>query len=127
MAETGRHQEQLPVIGAYVRRLKQHRDNRGFFEEIYNKNEENNVSKGPARWEQVSVSTSGPDVLRGIHISAYGKLVTCTQGTMHDYVIDMREDSATYLQWCHVLLTAAGAEQVYIPAGCGHAYFAGKE
>eukprot|EP00959_Pyramimonas_sp_CCMP1952_P373742 7827214-Pyramimonas_sp.AAC.1 len=76
MAETGRHQEQLPVIGAYVRRLKQHRDNRGFFEEIYNKNEENNVSKGPARWEQVSVSTSGPDVLRGIHISAYGKLVT---------------------------------------------------
>eukprot|EP00240_Pyramimonas_obovata_P003539 CAMPEP_0118932070 /NCGR_PEP_ID=MMETSP1169-20130426/8996_1 /TAXON_ID=36882 /ORGANISM="Pyramimonas obovata, Strain CCMP722" /LENGTH=873 /DNA_ID=CAMNT_0006874667 /DNA_START=50 /DNA_END=2671 /DNA_ORIENTATION=+ len=120
-------QERLPVIGAYVRKLQQHRDDRGIFEEIYRKQNESNVRTGPTRWEQVSVSTSAPNVLRGIHVSTYGKLVTCTQGMMHDYVVDFREDSATYLQWCHVVLTAAGGEQVYIPAGCGHAYFAGKE
>jgi len=122
-------EENLPVIGAYVRKVKQHRDDRGFFEEIYNRNDAGScdVRTGPARWAQVSVSSSKANVLRGIHVSSYGKLVSCTQGMMHDYVVDMRQESETYLQWCYVKLTSAGGEQVYIPAGCGHAYFAGEE
>lgn len=119
----------LPVLGAYVQKPPKHIDSRGVFQEVYTIAEKDgsHIVKQPKRWQQVSLSLSEANVLRGIHVSTYGKLVTCTQGAMYDYVVDMRPESETYLQWCCVFLTAEGGEQVYIPAGCGHAFFSGVQ
>ena len=62
----------------------------------------------------------------GIHYSdeatPFSKLVSVVQGRGMDYVVDLRKDSATYLQWEAVELNADNALAVLVPAGIGHAF-----
>ena len=63
------------------------------------------------------------NVLRGIHISPYAKLLTCVRGAVYDVVIDVRPDSPTFLQWSAVHLTEENCRQLFIPPHCGHAFY----
>jgi len=74
-------------------------------------------------WRQVSMSTSKPNVLRGIHCSPYCKLITCVAGEVTDFVVDLRRDSPTFLQWAQAVLSRDNNRQMFIPAGCGHCFF----
>lgn len=64
--------------------------------------------------------------LRGMHyqLAPYGqdKLVSCVSGSVYDVMVDMREESPTYLQWVAVTLTACSGRAVFIPAGCAHGF-----
>ena len=51
-----------------------------------------------------------------------GKLVTVIHGRAMDYIVDLRQDSPTYLKWEKVELSAENALSVYIPAGFGHGF-----
>ena len=62
------------------------------------------------------------NVIRGLHISTYCKLVTCTSGSVYDVVVDLRPDSPTYLQWAGAVLTAENCKELYIPPNCGHGF-----
>ena len=46
-----------------------------------------------------------------------GKLVTVIHGRAMDYIVDLRQDSPTYLKWEKVELSAENAVSVYITAG----------
>ena len=50
------------------------------------------------------------------------KFVTLIKGRGMDYVVDLRKDSKTYLQWESVELSEDNALAVLIPAGFGHAF-----
>ena len=50
------------------------------------------------------------------------KHVSVIKGRGMDYVIDLREDSPTYLQWEKIELTDSNALSVLIPAGIGHGF-----
>ena len=50
------------------------------------------------------------------------KLVTVIKGRGLDYIIDLREESSTYLQWESIELSEENAFAVLIPAGFGHAF-----
>ena len=50
------------------------------------------------------------------------KLVSVIKGRGMDYVIDLREDSPTYLQWEKIELSETNAISVLIPAGIGHGF-----
>ncbi|MEO9169879.1 MAG: dTDP-4-dehydrorhamnose 3,5-epimerase, partial [Candidatus Baltobacteraceae bacterium] len=50
--------------------------------------------------------------------------VQVLSGSAHDIIVDLRRDSATYLRWHAVVLTASAHTQVYIPAGCLHGFLA---
>ena len=50
------------------------------------------------------------------------KLVRCIQGALYDVIIDLREDSPTYLKWHAVELSGENARSVYIPPNCAHGY-----
>ncbi|XP_049849137.1 dTDP-4-dehydrorhamnose 3,5-epimerase-like [Schistocerca gregaria] len=106
------------IEGSFVRRLALHVDHRGSFLEAFNAS----CFEDPElrRCLQVSVSRSRLDVLRGIHASPYGKLVSCVQGRVLDYCVDLRPESPTYLRWQRVELDARSPEQVYVPERCGH-------
>ena len=62
----------------------------------------------------------------GIHYSdeatPFSKLVSVVQGKGTDYVVDLRKDSATYLKWEAVELSADNTLAVLVPAGIGHAF-----
>ncbi|XP_039266878.2 dTDP-4-keto-6-deoxy-D-glucose reductase-like [Styela clava] len=116
----------LFVEGAYVIEFPQYKDHRGYFEELYN------VTKYPeeipiTKIQQLSTSHSHANVFRGLHCSPYYKLVTCVSGEVYDIIADVREDSSTYLKWVRVRLTAENHKQVFVPAGCAHAFYATKD
>ena len=50
------------------------------------------------------------------------KLVSVLHGKALDYVVDLREGSATFGRWEAVELDAARPAAVYIPAGFGHGF-----
>jgi dTDP-4-dehydrorhamnose 3,5-epimerase len=64
--------------------------------------------------------------LRGMHSQvspfAEAKLVRCTAGSIFDVVVDLREDSATYLEWEAFELTSVNRTTLYIPAGFAHGF-----
>jgi len=107
----------LPIEGCYTSTILCHKDARGTFSE---------VAKGDQAWSQISISTSKGKVFRGIHVSPYGKLISCLKGSMTDYVIDLRKSSRTFLMWTCVNLSEDDGTQVYIAKGCGHAFISGN-
>lgn len=111
----------LPIKDSFTSTYLCHRDVRGTFSEIAKSS--NNTNKS---WNQISISTSNAFVLRGIHVSPYGKLVSCIKGEMNDYVIDLRQSSPTFLMWTCISLNENDGKQVYIPEGCGHAFISGS-
>ena len=50
------------------------------------------------------------------------KFVTVIKGRGLDYIVDLRKESPTYLQWEAVELSEDNALAVLIPAGFGHAF-----
>ena len=62
----------------------------------------------------------------GIHYQAkpflQAKLISVIHGKAMDYVVDLREGSATFGRWEAVELDAARPAAVYIPAGFGHGF-----
>lgn len=64
--------------------------------------------------------------IRGIHFQinpkSQIKLVRCTRGKVKDYVVDLRKDSPTFMQWLSVELSEENRKQIWIPSGYGHAF-----
>lgn len=64
--------------------------------------------------------------LRGLHFQApphaQAKLVRCVAGRILDVAVDARRSAPTFGQWTVRELTAAGGEQLLIPAGFLHGF-----
>lgn len=64
--------------------------------------------------------------LRGIHFQnspcAQSKLIRCVRGAIFDVAVDLRRQSPTYGQWVAAELSAENGDQLFVPAGYGHAY-----
>jgi dTDP-4-dehydrorhamnose 3,5-epimerase len=114
------------LAGAYIIEPQPHADSRGLFARTFCANEFRaqglvevfvqcntswNVSKG---------------TLRGLHFqlspSSEVKLVRCTAGALWDVIVDLRPQSATYLQYVAVELTAGNRLALYIPEMFAHGF-----
>lgn len=64
--------------------------------------------------------------VRGMHFQlaphAETKVVTCTQGAIHDVIVDLRPASRTYLKWQAFELSAENRKLLYVPAGFAHGF-----
>lgn len=111
---------------AYILEPEKLEDERGFFARSWCK--QGFSERGlDANLEQCSISfNKKKGTLRGMHFQlppfAETKLVRCTQGTIYDVAIDLRQDSATFLQWVGVELTAENRNALYIPKGFAHGF-----
>lgn len=70
--------------------------------------------------------TVQPGAVRGLHFQhpphAEMKLVRCVRGRVWDVVVDLRADSATFLQWHAEELTESNMRMLVIPEGCAHGF-----
>eukprot|EP00854_Cymbomonas_tetramitiformis_P013305 gene13305-15723_t len=121
-----RNMEPVPIVDSYVLTRPIFRDDRGSFSEAYNSVKSEANGEPTRAWKQVSISESVAHVIRGIHVSKYGKFTSCLSGSLDDYIVDLREDSPSYLQWFCLPMSANNGKQLYIPPGCGHAFLAGE-
>jgi len=96
-------------------------DSRGFFMETWNHKE-----LGLPQFVQDNHSKSFQGVLRGLHYQidskSQGKLVRCTQGAVHDVIVDLREDSSTFGKWYSIELSRPEL-QLWVPAGMAHGFY----
>jgi len=97
-------------------------DHRGTFVELYNVLEllKNSVD---AQFVRDAISTSTKNVLRGIHYDdKTWKLIQCLHGKIYFVVVDMRQESPTYLQWESFTLTDQDRLQVLVPPQFGNGH-----
>ena len=101
------------------------RDERGFFMETYKFSvfAQNGID---CRFVQENLSRSVFGVLRGLHYqksgAAQAKLVRAVSGEIFDVGVDIRRGSPTYGRWAGAMLTAEGAEALFVPAGFAHGF-----
>ncbi len=64
--------------------------------------------------------------LRGMHYQeppmAEEKLVRCPMGAIYDVIIDLRPESATYLEWFSLEISSSDRLMLYVPKGFAHGF-----
>jgi dTDP-4-dehydrorhamnose 3,5-epimerase len=116
----------LPIVGASVLDVEEHRDQRGFFARVWCRQEL--AAHGFAdHIEQASVAFSRlKGTLRGLHFQKppheEEKFVRCTRGAACVVAVDLRPQSPTYLSAASVELTADNHRTLYVPKGCAQGY-----
>jgi dTDP-4-dehydrorhamnose 3,5-epimerase len=104
-------------------------DARGFFMETYQirKFAEAGIT---AEFVQDNHSRSQQGTLRGLHYQvqhAQGKLVRVVNGEIYDVAVDVRRHSPTFGRWTAALLSAENKQQLWIPPGFAHGFYALSE
>lgn len=115
-----------PLAGAQVIELERMEDERGFFARSFCEEEFRRHGLDPAV-AQCNVSWNRRrGTLRGLHFQAApheeAKVVRCTRGAMWDVIVDLRESSATRLEWFAAELTADNRRALYVPKGFAHGF-----
>lgn len=97
-------------------------DHRGYFQELFSHKDLPcfNVS-------QINCSVSSKNVLRGLHVAPFAKLVYCVKGRIFDVVADVRKGSKTYLGWHGLELSGDNQYALYIPPLCAHGFLSMEE
>ena len=114
------------LAGAYLIELEPRGDARGFFARAFCEDEF--AERGLiTRFVQTNTSaTADRGTLRGLHYQrgdhAEAKLMRCIRGTMLDIIVDIRIQSATYLQHAMFELSAENRRQLYVPPGFAHGF-----
>lgn len=100
-------------------------DSRGFFLELFNQSEWQDLLGGRT-WVQDNLSSSVKGTVRGLHFQApphaQAKLVCCLRGRVKDVVVDIRKGSPTYGQSYAVILESSRMNMLMVPEGFAHGF-----
>jgi len=112
--------------GCYIVEPKILEDDRGWFARFYCKKEFKEIGHDK-EWVQLNHSfTNKKGTVRGMHFQLQPfreiKMVKCIAGAVYDVVVDLRKDSATFLKWMGVELSATNRKMLYIPEGFAHGF-----
>ena len=116
-----RHLEDIVVIVP-----KAHRDDRGFFMEVYRADQFRDLGL-PSEFVQDNHSFSRKGVVRGLHFQwepPMGKLMRVSRGTAFLVAVDIRKGSPTLGQWFGLEASAENMKQVWAPAGFARGFCA---
>jgi dTDP-4-dehydrorhamnose 3,5-epimerase len=118
--------EKTNLAGSYVVNIIASTDERGWFARTFDKDEFKKINFG-GEWVQINHSfTNKTGTVRGMHYQlspfAEVKLVRCIAGAVYDVIIDLRKNSATFLQWFGIELSAENKKMIYIPEGFAHGF-----
>ena len=116
--------KETPIKDLVIIEPKVFGDERGFFQETYNKESFAELGLN-MEFVQDNHSKSKKGVLRGLHFqtkNVQGKLVRVTRGAVYDVAVDLRTNSPTFGEWYGVLLTEKNKIMFYVPEGFAHGF-----
>lgn len=99
-----------------------HKDHRGCFFESFNGYISNSLK---VDFLQENYSISAKNVLRGLHYQwekPNGKLIRCTNGSLIDFVVDIRKDSPTFGKYDFFHLESTEPKFIWIPPHFAHGF-----
>jgi dTDP-4-dehydrorhamnose 3,5-epimerase len=111
---------------SYIINITPTGDSRGWFARTYCKHEFEAIGH-EKEWVQLNHSfSSRKGTTRGMHYQRHPfaeiKMVRCIAGAVYDVIVDLRKDSATFLQWFGAELSAENKKMIYVPAGFAHGF-----
>ena len=117
---------EIVLKGSYTIDLDVFADDRGWFARTFCKKEFELIGHDK-EWVQMNHSfTIKKGSIRGMHFQlppfSEIKMVRCISGAVYDVIIDLRKDSATFLQWAAIELSATNKKMIYIPEGFAHGF-----
>ncbi len=114
----------LPIAGAFHVEQEPIGDERGFFARAYCQKEFAAQGLHPHLVQANNSLSRTRGTLRGLHYQlgrhAEDKLIRCIHGAVFDVLVDLRETSPTYLQFCTLELRADKRNAIYVPRGCAN-------
>ena len=118
--------ESTALEGVLIIRPELREDERGWFARTWCDREAREHGLEP-KWVQCSISYNARrGIIRGLHyqLPPYeeAKLVRCTMGSIHDVVLDLRQQSPTFGRHLAIVLSATNRLAVYVPPGCAHGF-----
>ena len=109
------------IDGPYTIDVEKITDSRGFFARAWDKNifEKTGLNQNLV---QCNISFNKKrGTIRGMHYQKQpyqeAKLIRCTKGSAYEVMIDLRENSKTYMQWESVELHSDEHKMLYVPEG----------
>lgn len=112
--------------GAFIVDLERREDSRGFFAREFCQVEFKNRGLKPVIAQANIAFNLKAGTVRGMHFqyppAAESKLVRCVRGAILDIIVDMRPESATYLQHVSVELSEDNWRALYVPERFAHGY-----
>lgn len=115
------------LTGSYIITTEPRADNRGWFTRYFCKEEFQHNIGHQDEWVQMNHSfTATKGSIRGMHFQfpphSEIKMVRCIAGAIFDVIIDLRQDSPSFLQWTAVELSSENKKILYIPRGFAHGF-----
>ena len=112
--------------GAFLIDLERREDSRGFFARAFCQKEFAAHGLKPTIAQANVAFNIKKGTLRGMHFqfppAPETKLVRCTRGAILDIIVDLRPESATYLQHISVELNEENQRSLYVPERFAHGY-----
>jgi dTDP-4-dehydrorhamnose 3,5-epimerase len=112
--------------GAFTIDIEPREDSRGFFSRTFCQREFAERGLKPTIAQANIAFNLKKGTLRGMHFqyppAAESKLVRCTRGAILDIIVDLRPESATYLQHVAVELSEDNYRALYVPERFAHGY-----
>jgi dTDP-4-dehydrorhamnose 3,5-epimerase len=114
------------LAGSFVIDLEPKADERGWFTRYFCKDEFEKIGH-TREWVQMNHSvTYKKGSIRGMHYQVHPhreiKMVRCIAGSVFDIIIDIRNDSDSFLKWFGIELSAENKKMLYIPEGFAHGF-----
>ena len=117
---------ETPIKDLIVIRRSINYDERGSVTRIFGKSELAQIGKPMEIASLIYSSGTVAGTLRGIHFQhkpyAEQKLISCTNGSIWDVGVDLRENSPTIYQWFGIELTPSNGLSLLVPEGFGHGF-----
>jgi dTDP-4-dehydrorhamnose 3,5-epimerase len=103
-----------------------YKDERGYFSEVFKKEELNKFLNLDIEFVQDNEAKSVFGVLRGLHYQVGGnsqsKLLRVIEGEILDVVLDVRKGSPTFGKSVSVILNDQNKNSIFVPRGFAHGY-----
>jgi dTDP-4-dehydrorhamnose 3,5-epimerase len=115
-----------PLAGAFIIDPEPRRDDRGSFTRLFCRREFEAHGLDADVAQANAAFTGARGIVRGLHFqfppAAETKLIRCTHGAILDVIVDLRPESASYLEHIAVELTAGNGRSLYVPKRFAHGY-----
>lgn len=103
------------------------KDDRGFFREIFHKNELEAVAGMEFNGVQMNHSRSNPGILRGLHAEKWNKVITSVNGEAFLAIVDIRPDSPTFGKYETFTVDDENRFSLFIPKGMANSIYVSGE
>lgn len=117
---------QTDIPDVNLLRPVRHRDERGFFSEVFNESALRQHGIDTHFVQDNHSLSASKGVVRGLHFQippfAQAKLLRVTAGAIFDVAVDIRWGSPSFGRHVAVMLSAAEWNQIWVPEGFAHGY-----